>query len=213
MKLAERKELGGLLETAGKSDVKLAVERMNELVEEQKFDAKETKLYLSEMFTEDSLERMSWLEKLGFIMQGLHEDLVQVNYQVQLNALRGTAPGEEIKALREKRIESEKRRLKKEEETVQNQQDSGILPPGSVKHFREMREEAGEYGFHPESPEEDTKFVKLSEKQLSDKKEFLEYRLYERGEELDELRTETDTRQKEHAKEVLERIGPREYPT
>jgi len=87
------------------------------------------------------------------------------------------------------------------------------LPPGSVEAHKEMTEKAQEYGFKPVSLESDTKFVKFSAEQLSQKREYLDYRIKERQQELEELRDVTARQQKENAEKVLERIGPREYPT
>lgn len=213
MLLKDRKELDELRIKKGKTDEDLAKERLAELEEEVGLDEKEVKLYLSELFSEDAVQAMSWSDKLAWVVQGLYQDLFEVNQQITLNGLKGTGQEEKIKELKEKKVEAEERRLKKEQETVKAQQEMGILPSGSVEQLEEMRQRGQEYAFDPESLELDTKFVKLNEKQLSQKNEYLTYRIKEREEELNELRNVTEARQKAHAKEVLERIGPKEYPT
>ncbi|GAI56262.1 unnamed protein product, partial [marine sediment metagenome] len=63
-------------------------------------------------------------------------------------------------------------------------EQSGVLPPGSVKAHEEMRQKAQEYAFKPMSLETDTKFVKFSQEQLSQKRDYIEFRIKERGEEV-----------------------------
>lgn len=213
MLLAHRKELEELRKTATKSESDLAKERLKELEDEFKLDEKEVKNYLNETWTEEVIERMTWLEKLSWVITGTLSDLADVEMQKRLNSLKGTPAEKELRELREKKLEIEKKKFKKEEETIRSQEQSGILPPGSLKSLKEMREKAGEYGFKESSLQTDTKFSKLTTKQLSQKKEYLTYRAKERSEELEELRNVTTARQQENAKKVLERIGPREYPT
>lgn len=213
MLLKDRNELEELKKIAGRSDLQVRDERLVELEEEETLDQAEVKLYLGELFPEGKIKAMSWSDQLGWIVNGLYVDLVEINQQVLLNTLKGTGQEEKIKELREKKVETEKRRLAKEEETAKNQEDMGILPKGSVEQLKERRERGQEYAFHPESLDLSTKFKKLSAKQLSQKREYVSYRIKEREEELDELRNVTEARQKKHAEAVLERIGPKEYPT
>ncbi|MBA7494989.1 hypothetical protein ES702_05568 [subsurface metagenome] len=213
MLLAARKELEELLRLAGRSEKQIKNERLTELEEEAALDGKETKLYLDETWTEELISTMTWKEKLAWLITGLTTDLSDVDLQVRLNSLKGTTAENELKQLREKKVAMEKRKFKKEEETVKAQIESGILPPGSLESLKEMREKAQEYGFKESSLQTDTKFSKLTTKQLSQKKEYLTYRAKERSEELSELQNVTQIRQQENAKKVLERIGPREYPT
>ena len=212
MLLSVRKELDELKKSAGRSDRQIANERLVELEEEAGLDEKEEKLYLSELFDEEKVEAMSWFDKLGWIVNGLYVDLIEVNQQVLLNTLKGSGQEKEIKELRDKKIETEQRRLKKQKEMLTAHEQSGLLPPGSVKAHEEMRAKAQEYGFKPVSLETDTKFVKFSAKQLSQKRDYITYRIKERDEEISELRDVTARQQKENAEKVLERIGPREYP-
>lgn len=213
MLLNVRKELDELKKVAGRSDQQIANERLVELEEEEALDGKEVKLYLSDLFPEEKVEVMPWADQLGWLINGLYVDLVEVNQQVLLNTLKTSGREEEIKKLQERKIELEKRRLKKEQEAIKAHQDSGVLPAGSVEAHEEMREKGQEYAFHPESLDLTTKFKKFSEKQLSQKREYLSYRVKEREEELSELRDVTARQQKENAEKVLERIGPKEYPT
>lgn len=213
MLLAERKELNELKKLAGRSEKQIKNERLTELEEEASLDGKETKLYLDESWTEEVIATMTWKEKLAWLVTGLTTDLADVDLQARLNSLKGTSAENELKELREKRVAIEKKKLKKEEETIKAQEASGILQPGALESLKEMRQKAEEYGFKESSLQGDTKFVKLTEKQLSQKKEYLTYRAKERSEELSELQNVTQVRQQENAKKVLERIGPREYPT
>lgn len=212
MLLKDRQDLEELKRTAGKTDQELSKEHLKELEEEEALDGKETELYLKELFPEEKIEIMSWADKLGWIVNGLYVDLVELNQQIILNSIKETGQEQKIKELKDKKIELEKRRLQKEQERVKAQQEMGILPSGSVEQLEEMRQRGQEYAFHPESLDLTTKFVKFSEKQLSQKREYISYRIKEREEELNELRNVTEARQKAHAKEVLERIGPKEYP-
>lgn len=213
MRLKERTELEELKRLAGRSDEQIANERLAELEEEATLDEKETKLYLGELFPEEKIEKMPWLEQLGWIVNGLYVDLIEVNQQTLLNTLKGSGQEKEITELREKKVEAEERRLKKQEETLKAHEASGLLPPGSVEAHKEMREKAQEYGFKPMSLETDTKFVKFSAEQLSQKRDYIQFRIKERGEEAGELRDVTARQQKENAEKVLEKIGPKEYPT
>ncbi|MBA7496870.1 hypothetical protein ES702_07479 [subsurface metagenome] len=213
MLLKDRTELEELKRLAGRSDQQIANERLVELEEEAGLDEKEIKLYVSDLFPEEKIEEMPFTDQLGWIINGLYVDLVEVNQQILLNTLKASGREEEIKKLQEKKIELEKRRLKKQEETIKAHQDSGVLPAGSVEALKEMRQKGQEYAFHPESLDLTTKFKKFSEKQLSQKREYLSYRIKEREEESSELRDVTARQQKENAEKVLERIGPKEYPT
>ena len=211
MLLKDRTELEELRGKAGKTDEALAKERLSELEDELKLDGKEVKVYVKELFLKDAVEQMGWLDRLTWILTGLHQDLVAINEQAMLNALKG-AGQEEIKELRDKRVAREKDRLTKEDEKVKLQVEMGILPAGSVEHLKKMRERSEEYAVHPESLEElSTKFVKLNDKQLSQKREYITFRIKEREEEVNELRNVTEARQKAHAAEVLQRIKPAEY--
>lgn len=213
MKLAHRKELEELRKTATKSESELAKERLKELEDEFKLDEKEVKLYLNETWTEEVIERMTWLEKLSWVITGTLSDLADVEMQGRINALKDTFGEKEIKGLRQKKIDIEKRKFKKEEESIKAQEASGILPPGSLENLKEMQEKASEYGFKESSLQPDTKFEKLTGKELTQKGEYLAYRAKLRSEELEELQNVTTARQKENAEEVLSRIKPSEYPT
>jgi len=213
MLLNVRKELEELKRLAGRSDQQIANERLVELEEEAGLDEKEVKLYLVELFPEEKIEDMSWADQLGWIVNGLYVDLVEVNQQIVLNTLKASGREGEIEELKEKKIELEKRRLKKEQEAVKAHQEMGNLPSGSVEAHEEMRKRSQEYAFHSESLDKDTKFVKFSAEQLSQKRDYIEFRIKEREEEISELRDVTARQQKENAEKVLERIGPREYPT
>ena len=213
MLLKDRTEFEELKKIAGRSDQQIANERLVELEEEIGLDEKEMKLYLSELFPEEKIEKMPWLEKLGWIVNGLYVDLIEVNQQTLLNTLKGSGQEKEIEQLKQKKVETEQRRLKKQEETLKAHEASGVLPPGSVEAHKEMRERAGEYAFKPMSLETDTKFVKFSQEQLSQKRDYVQFRIKERGEEINELRDVTARQQKENAEKILEKIGPKEYPT
>ena len=213
MLLAEREELEELRKVAGRSEKQISNERLVELEEEAGLDKKEIKLYLDETWTEEIIATMTWKEKLAWLITGLAADLADIDLQTRITSLKGTSAEKELKELRDKKLRTEKRKFKIEEESIEQQEASGVLPPGSLKSLKEMREKAAEYGFKEGSLQTDTKFVKLTTKQLSQKKEYLTYRAKERSEELSELQTVTDARQKENAKKVLERIGSREYPT
>lgn len=213
MLLAERNELKELKKVAGRSEKQISNERLVELEEEAGLDQKEIKLYLDKTWTEEVVSTMTWKEKLAWVITGLAADLGDVELQMRLTSLKGTPAEEELKELREKKLRTEKRKFKIEEESIEQQEASGVLPPGSLKSLKEMREKAAEYGFKEGSLQADTKFSKLTKKQLGQKKEYLTYRAKERGEELSELQNVTDTKQQENAKKVLERIGSREYPT
>lgn len=213
MLLKERSELGELKGLAGKSESEIAKERLKELEEEFMLDEKEAKLYLNETWTEGMIKTMTWKEKLAWLITGLAADLADIDLQMKLTSLKGTSAEGELKKLREKKLETEKRNCKKEEENIKAQEASGALPPGSLKNLKEMREKAEEYGFKEGSLQSETKFAKLTTDQLSQKKEYLTYRSKERSEELSELQNVTQVRQQENAKKVLERIGPKEYPT
>ncbi len=213
MLIKDRTELEELKKVAGRSDQQIANERLVELEEEATLDEKEVKLYLSELFPEEKIEKMPWVDQLGWIVNGLYVDLVEVNQQILLNTLKGSGQEEKIKELREKKVELETRRLAKQEETIKAHQESGLLPPGSVEAHKEMRQKAQEYGFEPMSLEPDTKFVKFSAEQLSQKRDYVQFRIKERGEEVSELRDVTARQHKENAEKILEKIGPKEYPT
>lgn len=213
MLLAERKELRELKKVAGRSEKQISNERLAELEEEAGLDEKETKLYLDETWTEEIISTMTWKEKLAWLITGLAADLSDIDLQMGLTSLKGTPAEEELKELREKKLRTEKRKFKIEEESIEQQEASGVLPPGSLKSLKEMRDKASEYGFKESSLQGDTKFAKLTDKQLSKKKVYLTYRAKERSEELSELQTVTDARQQKNAKKVLERIGSHEYPT
>lgn len=209
MRLTERKELEEL--RAAHKDT--AKERLEELEEELGLDDKEAKLYLIESWTEEAIEAMSWQKKLAWIITGFQTELADVDIQMKMNSLKGTVAETEVKELREKKIEREKRRLAKEEESIKAQEANGLLSPGSLENYREMRDRSKEYEIKSTSLVEDTKFASLSKDQLNQKKVYLNYRAKERSEELEELRDVAKARQEENAKKVLERIGPREYPT
>lgn len=213
MLLAERKELEELRKVAGRSEEQIGNERLAELEEEFNLDKKEAKLYLDEVWTEDVIGTMTWAEKLAWMVTGLQGDVADVELQISLTSLKGTPAERELKELREKKVKIEERKFKKEEETIKQQEASGILPPGSLKNLTEMRKGADEYGFKEGSLQGDTKFAKLTKEQLGQKKEYLTYRAKERSEELEELQNVSQVRQQENAKKVLERIGPKEYPT
>lgn len=213
MLLAERKELKELKKVAGRSEKQISNERLAELEEEAALDGKEIKLYLDETWTEEIIATMTWKEKLAWLITGLAADLGDVDLQMRLTSLKGTPAEEELKELREKKLRTEKRKFKIEEESIEQQEASGILPPGSLKSLKEMREKASEYGFKESSLQGNTKFSKLTPDQLTQKKVYLTYRAKERSEELSELQNVTQVKQQENAKKVLERIGSREYPT
>lgn len=212
MLLEERKELEDLLKTAGKTEEALAKEKLAELQEEAALDEKEVKSYLGEIFDEDSLEKMSWTEKLGWLVQGLYTDLGDLDLQAQLNSLKSSGQEEKIEELRGKKVETEKRRLEKEEERMKNQEAMGILPVGSLKQAKEMRDRSQEYAFSPESLDNDTKFKEFSEEQLVQKRNWLIDRVETREAELTELRDVSKVRQAANAKAVLNRITPGKYP-
>lgn len=213
MLLKEREELNELRKVAGRSEKQISNERLVELEEEASLDKKEAKLYLSETLTEEAVEDMPWLERLSWVITGLSADLADIELQTMLTSLKGTPAEKEIEGLRERKLKIETRKLYREEEAVKAQVQSGILPPGSLEELKERREKGEEYSFRPSSLQKETKFAKLTKKQLGQKKEYLTYRAKERSEELQELQNVTKTRQQENAKKVLERIGSREYPT
>jgi len=212
MLLKQRKELEELKRIAGRSTEQLSNERLAELEKELELDKKESR-YVAETLTEESTENLTWTEKLAWMVTGIQADLADVELQMSLTSLKGTPAEKQLKDLREKKLEIEERKFKKQEHMVKVQEASGILPPGSLKNLQDMRDRAAEYGLHPDSLQKETKFSKLTLPQLSQKKEYLEFRARERASELEELEKTTMARQKEKAESVLQRIAPKEYVT
>lgn len=209
MLLKHREELKQLLLSVTKTEEQLKKERLKELEEEHKLDDKESKLFLDD-FTEEVVEEMSWQQKLNWIVQGLYSDLSDVSQQMQLNSLKGTTPGEELKANKKERERRAKMLAKKQKETVEYQEKTGILPPGTKENLERLKEEAGEYNLEPTSLEP-TKFEKFSDDQLKKKKDYLIYRIDMREQEVGELREINEAKQKQRAEKAVERTRSEEY--
>lgn len=202
---SEQERLEKLRATAGKTKEQLEKEELAALEEKAKYDGKEKKLYLDEIFDEDFVERLSPIEKTRYVLSGLYQDLTEVNQQIELTKLRGTRGQALVDEDWKKQEEQKKKQKERKKEAIQAQIDLGFLPPGTEVF------EDDEYTRRAKQKDKETKFSKLTMEDLEKKSQYLSWRIEQRKEEVDEIEKDHAARMKAKVEEMRKKSGP-EYP-
>lgn len=201
---SEQERLEKLRATGGKTKEELEKDELAALEEKAKYDGKEKKLYLDEIWDEDYVEKLSLVEKTRHVLTGLYKDLGEVNRQRELTKLRGTRGQALVDQDWKKREEQEKAQEERKKKAIQGQIDLGFLPPGTKlledSVMRPVRRE-----------DKETKFTKFTIEDLEKKKKYLSWRIERRREEVDEIERDHAARMKAKAEEMRKKAEP-EYP-